>query len=114
VLPAGLQIEAEVGAATSEVLIYCGYTRNEPDSPDNPLDQKLPGAKGHIGRPAHARTWIVFPAEYLLSIPIDVKAVAMVGTLYLGLPAIVQPTQTHQDDAKLLSAADEQLGINVG
>src|SRR5919106_2042940 len=63
VLPAGLQIEAEVVAATSEVLIYCGYTTNELDSPDNPLDQKLPGGKGHIGRPAHARTWIVFPAD---------------------------------------------------
>jgi hypothetical protein len=49
----------------------------------------------------------------LFSIPIDVKAVAMVGTLYLGLPAIVQPTWTHQGDVKLLSAADEQLGISA-
>lgn len=43
----------------------------------------------------------------LLFIPIDVEAVAMLGALYPGLPAIVQTAWSHQGDVKPLLAADE-------
>ncbi len=52
--------------------------------------------------------------EHLLSLPIYGEAVAMVGPLCPGLPAVVHPTRPDQTNTELLPAADEHFGVDVG
>ena len=50
----------------------------------------------------------------LLLLPIDLKAVTIIGALDLGLPTVIQATGIDQGDIEIFAAADVQLGIDIG